>query len=75
MANPKRRHSHSRTRLRRSHDFLSNAHVGTCPKCGQPAARHQICGYCGFYRGVEVIKMEAETETESPAGEAAKTEK
>jgi large subunit ribosomal protein L32 len=75
MANPKRRHSHSRTRLRRGHDFLSNTHTGTCPKCGQPAARHQICGYCGFYRGVEVIKMEAEAEAATEETAKAETEK
>jgi large subunit ribosomal protein L32 len=61
--------------MRRAHDSLGNPHVGSCPKCGQPAARHQICGYCGFYRGVEVIKMEAEAETEASTGETAKTEK
>jgi len=72
MANPKRRHSHSRTRMRRAHDFLRNPLLGTCPKCGEPKPRHQICGYCGSYRGVEVIKMEA-AEEEAKAG--AETEK
>jgi len=58
MANPKRRHSHSRTRLRRANDFLAKPSLGTCPKCGQRSAAHQVCGYCGTYRGVEVIKIE-----------------
>jgi large subunit ribosomal protein L32 len=62
MANPKRRHSHSRTRMRRAHDHLRRPFLGACPKCGQPTLRHQICGYCGYYRGLEVIKMEAEEE-------------
>ncbi|MCW8131785.1 MAG: 50S ribosomal protein L32 [Planctomycetota bacterium] len=67
MANPKRRHSHSRTRMRRAHDRLAKPILGLCPKCGQKNAPHQVCGYCGYYRGVEVIKMEAETE--APAAE------
>ncbi|MCK6473339.1 MAG: 50S ribosomal protein L32 [Planctomycetes bacterium] len=66
MANPKRRHSHARTRLRRSHDHLKNPSVGTCSKCGSPKRAHQICGYCGYYAGAEIIKMEPE-ETEEQA--------
>jgi len=66
MANPKRRHSHSRTRMRRAHDFLVAANPGTCTKCGQPSKKHEICGYCGYYRGVEVLKMEPEQEEQAP---------
>ncbi len=62
MAHPKRRHSHARSRIRRSHDGLTDVKVGTCPVCGSPKAAHQVCGYCGHYRGVQVIKMEAEDE-------------
>jgi large subunit ribosomal protein L32 len=64
MANPKRRHSVSRKAMRRAHDFLVSPHPGTCPKCGQQKKSHQICGYCGYYRGVEVIKMEPEAAAE-----------
>ncbi len=71
MANPKRRHSHGRTRRRRAHDFLTSPSLGTCSKCGQTSHPHQICGYCGYYRGVEVIKMEAEEEP-SEAGKGKK---
>jgi large subunit ribosomal protein L32 len=63
MANPKRRHSVSRKHMRRAHDFLVSTQLGQCPKCGQQLRPHQICGYCGHYRGVEVIKIEAEPET------------
>jgi large subunit ribosomal protein L32 len=53
--------------MRRGHDFLQSALLGTCPKCGEPKPRHQICGYCGSYRGVEVVKMEAEEEAKAEA--------
>jgi large subunit ribosomal protein L32 len=53
--------------MRRAHDFLASPSLGSCPKCGQQARSHQICGYCGYYRGVEVIKVEAEEA--SSAGE------
>jgi large subunit ribosomal protein L32 len=58
MANPKRRHSVSRKHMRRAHDFLVNPILGLCSKCGSKARSHQVCGYCGYYRGVAVIKME-----------------
>ena len=48
--------------MRRAHDALGKSSLGTCSKCGQPNASHQICGYCGFYRGVEIFKMEAKEE-------------
>ena len=53
--------------MRRAHDFLVSPHPGSCPKCGQQKKSHQICGYCGYYRGVEVIKMEPETASEGGA--------
>lgn len=62
MANPKRRHSVSRKNMRRAHDFLVTKSTGVCSKCGSANLSHQICGYCGYYRGVEVIKMSAEAE-------------
>lgn len=62
MANPKRRHSVSRKHMRRAHDFLKSPTLGKCPKCGQQNRSHQVCGYCGYYRGVEVIRVEEEAE-------------
>ena len=51
--------------MRRAHDFLSSPILGQCPKCGQQKRSHEVCGYCGFYRGVAVINVEeAEAGTE-----------
>jgi len=74
MALPKRRHSHSRTRLRRSHDALKEPMVpdrrllqGTmqgrtkryiCPQCRQIKAPHTVCPNCGFYKGRQVVQVE-----------------
>jgi large subunit ribosomal protein L32 len=49
--------------MRRAHDFLVSPHLGQCPKCGQQTSPHQVCGYCGHYRGMEVIKIDTEPET------------
>jgi large subunit ribosomal protein L32 len=66
MANPKRRHSHSRTRLRRSHDGLKKTQSGVCPKCDEPALPHRVCNYCGSYRGSVVVNLEPEAAPANP---------
>jgi len=60
MALPKRRHSHSRTRKRRAHDFLTPAHISACSNCGEPKLPHKLCGGCGTYKGRTVIKLDEE---------------
>jgi large subunit ribosomal protein L32 len=54
MPNPKRRHSKTRGRKRRTHDALRAANAGVCPQCGEPKAAHRVCRYCGFYRQRQV---------------------
>jgi len=60
MALPKRRHSRSRTRKRRSHDFLTAPNVGRCPECGEAKMPHQLCSGCGTYKGRTVVRLEDE---------------
>ncbi|MEA1934678.1 MAG: 50S ribosomal protein L32 [Thermodesulfobacteriota bacterium] len=60
MALPKRRHSYSRTRKRRSHDALTPPNVTNCPECGEPKLPHRICAGCGAYKGRTVIKFDDE---------------
>ena len=57
MANPKRRHSNTRTRLRRSHDFLTVQAAGLCPKCKAPIRSHRVCASCGYYKGKQVLTI------------------
>jgi len=60
MALPKRRHSHSRTRKRRSHDALTAPSFSSCSNCGEPKLPHRLCAGCGTYKGRVVIKMDDE---------------
>lgn len=60
MALPKRRHSHCRTRLRRSHDALTRMTVSTCAACGEPKLPHRLCASCGAYKGRTVVKLNEE---------------
>lgn len=54
MANPKRRHSKSRTGKRRAHDALTPVGTGECPQCHEPKLSHRVCPHCGYYRGRQV---------------------
>ena len=56
MAVPKKRKSHSATRMQRSHDHLNPSFGVTCPQCRDTMVRHQVCK-CGFYRGRQVIEV------------------
>lgn len=55
MALPKRRHSATRGRKRRTHWKLALPGLQDCPRCNQPKLPHRICANCGFYKGEEVI--------------------
>lgn len=59
MANPKRRHSNTRTRLRRAHDFLDKKSVSKCAHCGTAVIPHRVCGKCGHYKGRQVLTIKA----------------
>jgi large subunit ribosomal protein L32 len=54
MANPKRRHSKSRTAKRRTHQNLDPVQLGECPQCHEQKPPHQVCQHCGYYRGRQV---------------------
>ncbi|HET7152912.1 MAG TPA: 50S ribosomal protein L32, partial [Candidatus Kapabacteria bacterium] len=49
MPNPKRRHSNSRTRKRRTHYKASAPSTQECPKCGETKLQHRACPHCGYY--------------------------
>ena len=62
MANPKRKHSKSRTRKRRAQYYnrLKAPQMMACPNCGAPKVMHHACASCGHYRGREVIAPKEE---------------
>ena len=57
MPNPKRRHSNTRSRLRRAHDFVTPRSLSKCPNCNAIRLPHRICKVCGFYKGKQVITI------------------
>lgn len=61
MPNPKRRHSNTRTRKRRTHDVMKIFSASKDPNCGLescgPHVPHRVCPNCGYYNGRQVIQV------------------
>lgn len=59
MANPKRRHSKTRTATRRAqYKVKQNPQVHECANCGSPKMYHRACPACGHYRGRAVVERD-----------------
>lgn len=56
MANPKKRKTHSKSRMGRSHLALKKETLVKCPKCGEKKKPHRTCQICGSYKDKEVVK-------------------
>lgn len=89
MAVPKQRHNSSRKNRRRGNIFIKAPALVKCPKCGKPVLPHTLCGFCGYYKGTELVNVMAklekkeqkqrqkeigETKTAEPKKESKKTE-
>ncbi len=57
MAHPKRRHSNTRTNLRRSHDGLKLQSLSLCTNCSARILPHRVCPTCGFYKGKQILTI------------------
>ncbi len=66
MANPKRRHSNTRTRLRRSHDHMTVQSGPVCSNCKAPVRSHCVCKACGYYNGKQVLTIKSKDKKKKP---------
>ena len=55
MAVPKRRHSATRGKKRRTGWKLKTYATNVCSHCGAPRLPHRICPSCGYYHGEEIV--------------------
>ena len=62
MPNPKRRHSNTRTRKRRTHDKMSLGGQSVCPQCQKSKTPHCVCPHCGYYKGKPVLQIKVKGE-------------
>jgi large subunit ribosomal protein L32 len=56
---PKRKYPKARQGKRRSHLGLLTPSLAPCSQCHNMKPAHQVCPFCGTYRGRQVIKEAA----------------
>jgi len=59
MPLPKRQHSKSRGRKRRTHWKVTVAALRKCPQCQKAGLPHRVCPFCGYYKGTPIVEMAA----------------
>jgi large subunit ribosomal protein L32 len=60
-AQPKKKTSHSKKNMRRSHDRVAVGALVHCSHCRRPHRAHHMCPNCGYYAGREVVAEEPVT--------------
>jgi len=61
---PKRRISTHRQGKRRAAQKLIPPALIKCPHCEKLIIPHQVCPYCGFYKGEEVLQIKTDKKNE-----------
>lgn len=59
MPVPKKRTSKSRQGMRRAHHALRAPSISECPQCHEFKQPHHVCPRCGFYKGKEIVAVDA----------------
>ncbi len=59
MAVPKRKTSKAKRDMRRAHRKLEIPGMIICPQCSEYKLSHRVCKECGYYKGEEIISLEA----------------
>jgi large subunit ribosomal protein L32 len=62
MAVPKRKVSKSKSRQRKKANDLkkSQTPVQKCAQCGAASQPHRVCAACGYYKGRQVLTVDAD---------------
>src|SRR5947207_8037288 len=60
MPLPKRRHSKTRGRKRRTHYKLAAPTRSLCPQCREVKLPHRVGPHCGYYKGRERVAVEGD---------------
>lgn len=59
MGVPKRKMSKMRLRTRKAANRFHAAKLNKCAQCGSSVAPHRACPSCGYYKGRQVLTIEA----------------
>lgn len=56
---PKRKISKGRRNRRRAHDSIGTPKLTDCSNCHSPMLPHRMCPTCGYYKGRQIVDMDA----------------
>ncbi len=59
MGVPKRRMSKMRLRTRKASHRPTAPGLSKCPQCGAQVRPHRVCPSCGYYKGRQVVSVNA----------------
>jgi large subunit ribosomal protein L32 len=59
MGVPKRKTSKMRLRTRKAANRWHAPKLSKCPQCGAQALAHTACPSCGYYKGRQVLTVDA----------------
>lgn len=62
MPLPKKRHSKTRGRKRRTHWKTAVSQMNTCPQCKSLKLAHRVCPVCGHYSGRQAVEIPVKEE-------------
>ncbi|MEK7647951.1 MAG: 50S ribosomal protein L32 [Patescibacteria group bacterium] len=51
MPTPTQRHNHARIGRANAHQHLDKKSLIACSQCKKPVMPHQVCAFCGTYKG------------------------
>ena len=57
---PKSKLGRARTHSRRANWKLTAPTLAECPRCHAKVYPHRVCSSCGYYKGRQVLNVEAE---------------
>ena len=63
MPEPKKRKSHSASRLKRAHQKYTLPTLSPCPHCKELIVLSRVCPYCGYFKGKKVVELQEEVKT------------
>ena len=62
MGIPTKKRTKQSKRERAAHFALNKKQFITCSKCKKPVLPHHVCTFCGYYKGQDVLLLDAKTE-------------
>lgn len=66
------RHTRAHTANRRSHHALKATTLAVCSNCGAQHRPHHMCLECGFYKGRQVMDLQAQKDKRTARMQAKK---